>query len=252
LKDYEQALEAGAALVMRAHTSNFKLVGFTEQPELGELVELAHRFEVPVLDDLGSGALLDTSKFGLSHEPMVQESLQAGVDLVCFSGDKLLGGPQSGILLGKADLIARLKRHPLARAIRADKLCLAGLSATLRHYLKGDAEQEIPAWQMISADSQDLRARVERWQQRVGRGEVLPARSTVGGGSLPEETLPTYVLALDIPHVDLAAAELRRGITPVIARVQDGKLLLDPRTVLIEEEDLLIQQLNLILAGDRE
>jgi L-seryl-tRNA(Ser) seleniumtransferase len=252
LKDYEQALEAGAALVMRAHTSNFKLVGFTEQPELGELVELAHRFEVPVLDDLGSGALLDTSKFGLSHEPMVQESLQAGVDLVCFSGDKLLGGPQSGILLGEADLIARLKRHPLARAIRADKLCLAGLSATLRHYLKGDAEQEIPAWQMISADSQDLRARVERWQQRVGRGEVLPARSTVGGGSLPEETLPTYVLALDIPHVDLAAAELRRGITPVIARVQDGKLLLDPRTVLIEEEDLLIQQLNLILAGDRE
>ena len=252
LKDYEQALEAGAALVMRAHTSNFKLVGFTEQPELGELVELAHRFEVPVLDDLGSGALLDTSKFGLSHEPMVQESLQAGVDLVCFSGDKLLGGPQSGILLGEADLIARLKRHPLARVIRADKLCLAGLSATLRHYLKGDAEQEIPAWQMISADSQDLRARVERWQQRVGRGEVLPARSTVGGGSLPEETLPTYVLALDIPHVDLAAAELRRGITPVIARVQDGKLLLDPRTVLIEEEDLLIQQLNLILAGDRE
>jgi L-seryl-tRNA(Ser) seleniumtransferase len=252
LKDYEQALEAGAALVMRAHTSNFKLVGFTEQPELGELVELAHRFEVPVLDDLGSGALLDTSKFGLSHEPMVQESLQAGVDLVCFSGDKLLGGPQSGILLGEADLIARLKRHPLARAIRADKLCLAGLSATLRHYLKGDAEQEIPAWQMISADSQDLRARVERWQQRVGRGEVLPARSTVGGGSLPEETLPTDVLALDIPHVDLAAAELRRGITPVIARVQDGKLLLDPRTVLIEEEDLLIQQLNLILAGDRE
>jgi L-seryl-tRNA(Ser) seleniumtransferase len=252
LKDYELALEAGAALVMRAHTSNFKLVGFTEQPELDELGDLAHRYGVPVLDDLGSGALLDTAAYGLSHEPMVQESLWAGVDLACFSGDKLLGGPQSGILVGKAELIAKLKRHPLARAIRADKLCLAGLSATLQHYLKGDAEQEIPVWRMISADAQLLRQRADVWQQRLGQGEVLYAQSTVGGGSLPEEMLPTFVLALHIPHIEQAAARLRKGSTPVIARVQDGKLLLDPRTVLLEEEDQLIEQLNLILAGDRE
>jgi L-seryl-tRNA(Ser) seleniumtransferase len=252
LKDYELALEAGAALVMRAHTSNFKLVGFTEQPELDELGDLAHRYGVPVLDDLGSGALLDTAAYGLSHEPMVQESLWAGVDLACFSGDKLLGGPQSGILVGRAELIAKLKRHPLARAIRADKLCLAGLSATLQHYLKGDAEQEIPVWRMISADAQLLRQRADVWQQRLGQGEVLYAQSTVGGGSLPEEMLPTFVLALHIPHIEQAAARLRKGSTPVIARVQDGKLLLDPRTVLLEEEDQLIEQLNLILAGDRE
>ena len=252
LKDYEQALEAGAALVMRAHTSNFKLVGFTEQPELADLTALAHRFEVPVLYDLGSGALLDTAAYGLSHEPMVQESLWAGVDLACFSGDKLLGGPQSGILVGRAELIAKLKRHPLARAIRADKLCLAGLSATLQHYLKGDAEHEIPVWRMISADAQLLRQRADVWQQRLGQGEVLYAQSTVGGGSLPEEMLPTFVLALHIPHIEQAAARLRKGSTPVIARVQDGKLLLDPRTVLLEEEDQLIEQLNLILAGDRE
>jgi L-seryl-tRNA(Ser) seleniumtransferase len=252
LKDYELALEASAALVMRAHTSNFKLVGFTEQPELDELGDLAHRYGVPVLDDLGSGALLDTAAYGLSHEPMVQESLRAGVDLACFSGDKLLGGPQSGILVGRAELIAKLKRHPLARAIRADKLCLAGLSATLQHYLKGDAEHEIPVWRMISADAQLLRQRADSWQQRLGQGEVLYAQSTVGGGSLPEEMLPTFVLALHIPHIEQAAARLRKGSTPVIARVQDGKLLLDPRTVLLEEEDQLIEQLNLILAGDRE
>jgi L-seryl-tRNA(Ser) seleniumtransferase len=251
LEDYEQALEKGVALVMRAHTSNFKLVGFTHQPELAELAALAHRFGVPLLDDLGSGALLDTTRFGLSHEPMVQESLQAGADLVCFSGDKLLGGPQAGILLGKADLIAKLKRHPLARAIRADKLCLAGLSATLQHFLKGDAEQEIPVWRMISVSAHELRVRAESWQQQLGRGEVLPARSTVGGGSLPEETLPTYVLALDIPRADLVASQLRKCATPVIARVRDGKLLLDPRTVLADEEIPLIQQLNLILAGVR-
>lgn len=252
LKDYEQALEAGAALVMRAHTSNFKLVGFTEQPELADLVELAHRFEVPVIDDLGSGALLDTTAYGLSHEPMVQESLRSGVDLVCFSGDKLLGGPQAGILVGEADLIAKLKRHPLARAIRADKLCLAGLSATLQHYLKGDAEKEIPVWRMISADAEYLYQRVEDWQQRLGQGEVLPSLSTVGGGSLPEETLPTFVLALNLPRVDLAASRLRRSATPVVARVQGGKLLLDPRTVLFEEEERLMEQLTLVLAGDRE
>ncbi len=250
LEDYKEALEAGAALVMRAHTSNFKLVGFTQQPELEELVELVHQFGVPFLDDLGSGSLLDTANYGLSHEPMVQESLSAGVDLVCFSGDKLLGGPQAGIILGRADLVAKLKRHPLARAIRADKLCLSGLTATLQHYMKGDAERSIPVWRMIAARPEEIQARADRWQRQLGYGEVIPAQSTVGGGSLPEETLPTYVLALNLPRADQLAARLRRSDTPVITRVQGGQLLLDPRTVLEDEEDQLINTLKNLLAGD--
>ncbi len=250
LEDYKEALEAGAALVMRAHTSNFKLVGFTQQPELEELVELVHQFGVPFLDDLGSGSLLDTANYGLSHEPMVQESLSAGVDLVCFSGDKLLGGPQAGIILGRADLVAKLKRHPLARAIRADKLCLSGLTATLQHYMKGDAERSIPVWRMIAARLEEIQARADRWQRQLGYGEVIPAQSTVGGGSLPEETLPTFVLALNVPRADQLAARLRRSDSPVITRVQGGQLLLDPRTVLEDEEDQLINTLKNLLAGD--
>jgi L-seryl-tRNA(Ser) seleniumtransferase len=136
LADYEEALQEPAALVLRAHRSNFKIIGFTEEPELKEIAGAAHAHGVPCMDDLGSGALLATERFGLAHEPTVQESLAAGVDLVCFSGDKLLGGPQAGIIIGRADLLAKIKRHPLARAVRADKSCLAGISATLLHYLK--------------------------------------------------------------------------------------------------------------------
>lgn len=234
---------------MRAHTSNFKLVGFTAQPELEELVAIAHQYGVIVLDDLGSGALLDTSRYGLAHEPMVQESLAAGADLVCFSADKLLGGPQAGIILGKADLIARLKRHPLARAIRADKLCLAGLAATLLPYLKGDAENEIPVWRMISANLDELKQRAESWQQQVG-GKVLEDRSTVGGGSLPEETLPSYVLAFDISRADQVTARLRQANPALIARVQGGRLLLDPRTVLPEEDQILVDIIRTHITGE--
>ncbi|HNR01870.1 MAG TPA: L-seryl-tRNA(Sec) selenium transferase [Anaerolineaceae bacterium] len=248
LADYESALQDGAALLMRAHTSNFKLVGFTAQPELEDMVRIAHQYEVPVLDDLGSGAFIDTARYGLAHEPMVQESLKAGVDLVCFSADKLLGGPQAGIILGKAQLIARLKRHPLARAIRADKLCLAALSATLLHYLMGDAEKEIPVWQMISADPVELKKRAENWQQKTG-GEVIEERSTIGGGSLPDETLPTFVLSFVIPRPDQAAAKLRQATPALIARVQGGRLLLDPRTVLPEEDAQVIEILNTHITG---
>ncbi|HEY2981258.1 MAG TPA: L-seryl-tRNA(Sec) selenium transferase, partial [Anaerolineales bacterium] len=163
LNDYSEALAESAALVMRAHRSNFKLIGFTEEPTLKEVVALAHQSHVPVLDDLGSGALLDTATFGLAHEPTVQESLAAGVDLVCFSGDKLLGGPQAGIILGDAALIEKIKKHPLARAVRADKTCLAGLTATLLHYLKDEAEREIPIWKMIALTAKQLKAEAERW-----------------------------------------------------------------------------------------
>ena len=169
LADYQSAAnEVSPALIMHAHRSNFRLTGFTSEPSLVELAEIAHQAGIPLVDDLGSGALLDTAQFGLGHEPTVFESLAAGSDLVCFSGDKLLGGPQAGIILGKADLVTRLKKHPLARAIRADKLCLAALSATLQHYLKAEALHEIPIWRMIAMELGDLQARAEAWKQTLG------------------------------------------------------------------------------------
>jgi L-seryl-tRNA(Ser) seleniumtransferase len=244
LSDYTEALQQPAALVMRAHRSNFKIVGFTEEPELSEIVEAAHKAGVPVADDLGSGALLDTAKFGLAHEPTVQESLAAGVDLVCFSGDKLLGGPQTGIILGKKELIDKIKKHPLARAVRADKTCLAALNATLLHYLKDEAEREIPIWRMISITPDQLKVRAETWRNALGQGNVIQSESTVGGGSLPEESLPSCVLSLNVTSPDKLLRKLREGNPPIIARTENNKVLLDPRTVLPEQEDLLLRSLN--------
>ena len=239
-RDFEAALQEGASLILRAHPSNFKIVGFTHDLGLAELVELGVRFEVPVLDDLGSGALLDTAAFGLGHEPMVQESVQSGASLVAFSGDKLVGGPQAGLLVGRKDLIERLRRHPLARAVRPDKLCLAGLAATLAHYLKGEAVEQIPVWRMISAEESTLRSRAQACAQRL-RAEARPSRATVGGGSLPEETLPSWCVAFPGPSPDALAARLRRQTPPVIGRVEEGTFLLDLRTILPEEDDLLLR-----------
>ena len=240
LGDYESALAEPTALVMRAHRSNFKIVGFTDEPELADVVAAAHARSVPVVDDLGSGALLDTARFGIVHEPTVQESLAVGVDLVCFSGDKLLGGPQAGIILGRADLIARIKKHPLARAVRADKSCLAGLTATLLHYLKDEAEREIPIWRMMSLTLKQVHGRAEAWRQTLGQGVVVEAESTVGGGSLPGESFPTFVLALDVKSPDKVLKKLRMQHPPIIARTEGDRVLIDPRTVLPEQEGALL------------
>ena len=245
LSDYQEALEESTALVMCAHRSNFKIVGFTEEPELKDIVDLAHNANVYVVDDLGSGALLDTAKYGLAHEPTVQESLAAGVDLVCFSGDKLLGGPQAGIILGKADLIAKIKKHPLARAVRADKVCLAGITATLLHYLKDEAEREIPIWRMISLTPHQLKVRAEAWREALGQGDVIKSESTVGGGSLPEESISTFVLSLNVKSPDKFLKKLRERNPPVIARVENDKILFDPRTVL--QDELLLSGLKTAL-----
>jgi L-seryl-tRNA(Ser) seleniumtransferase len=247
LSDFKAAIESRTALIMRAHHSNFKILGFTTEPTLAQLVQLGEEFKIPVLDDLGSGALIDTAQFGLGHEPTVQESLQAGAPLVAFSGDKLLGGPQAGILVGRADLIERLKQHPLTRAVRPDKLCLAALSATLNHYLLGEALQEIPIWQMIAAGEKNLKARASAWQKKIGRGQVQPGQSTVGGGSLPEETLPTWVLSVGVKKPNKIAGRLRDLEPPVIARIEDDKLLLDPRTVLPDQDEIVTQSLLSVL-----
>lgn len=237
-----------SALLLHAHRSNFKLVGFTEEPSLAELSELAHRFDTFLIDDLGSGALLDTAYYGLEHEPTVQESLAAGADLVLFSGDKLLGGPQAGVILGRADLIAKLKKHPLARAVRADKTCLAGLTATLLHYLKDEFEREVPIWRMVAAPLDEVKGRAEAWQRAIGSGEVVPGEATVGGGSLPGQTFPTWLLALNVKSAEKFLARLRRAAPPVIARTENNRVLLDPRTVLAEQEAQLFTTLTSLLS----
>lgn len=244
LSDYAEAMRESTALVMRAHRSNFKIVGFTEEPNLREIVQVAHQVKVPVVDDLGSGALLDTAKYGLAHEPTVQESLAAGVDLVCFSGDKLLGGPQAGIIVGKKERIERIKKHPLARAVRADKACIAALNATLLHYLKNEAEGEIPIWRMISLRPDQLKFRADSWRDALEQGEVIPSESTIGGGSLPEESLPTFVLALNVKSPDKFLRKLREGNPPVIARTEKDRILFDPRTVPPEQDGLLLSSLK--------
>ena len=248
LSDYESALEENPALILRAHRSNFRMIGFTSEPELTEIAGLAQRAGLPLVDDLGSGTLIDTARYGLAHEPTVQESLAAGADLVTFSGDKLLGGPQAGIIAGRADLVARLKKHPLARAIRADKLCLAALSATLQHYLKGEVETHIPIWRMIAASPEQIQTRAQAWARAINQGQVVPGQSTVGGGSLPGETLPTFLLAISSRSPDRLLARLRRASPPIIARVQEDQVVLDPRSVLAEQEAALLAELQKALA----
>lgn len=247
LSDYEAALAEKPALILHAHRSNFKMIGFTSEPELGEIAELCHEANIPLVDDLGSGSLLDTARYGLAHEPTVQESLAAGADLVCFSGDKLLGGPQAGIIIGRAELVNRLKKHPLARAIRADKLCLAALNETLMHYLKDEAEREIPIWRMISASPEALKARAETWASHLGRGDVTPAESTVGGGSLPGETFPTFVLRLRLPSPNRFMERLRQANPPIVARLDEDTIVFDPRTVLPEQEPFLLKTLTTLI-----
>jgi L-seryl-tRNA(Ser) seleniumtransferase len=251
LRDYETAISKSTGLIMRAHHSNFKIIGFTTEPSLVELVTLGNQHNIAVLDDLGSGALIDTAHYGLGHEPMVQESLQAGAALVAFSGDKLLGGPQAGIIVGKKAIVDRLRKHPLARAVRPDKLCLAALAATLTHYLKDEALQEIPVWQMISTQLDNLKKRSEAWAARLGQGEVIDGRSTVGGGSLPEETLPTCLFTLRVSRPNAFATKLRDNDPPLIVRIEDDRVVLDPRTVLPEQEHDLLRILEAALQGIR-
>lgn|SRR5574341_32743 len=248
LHDYENAIDGTTAAILRAHRSNFAIVGFTTEPELPELAGLAKQHDLLVLDDIGSGALFDTAQFGLAPEPTVQASLEAGADVVMFSGDKLLGGPQAGILVGRAEVINRLRRHPLARAIRADKLCLAALAATLTHYLKDEAFAQIPVWRMISLPVDEITRRAQVWAEGLTvaglRCEVVAGRSAVGGGSLPGETLPTALVAISVPSADAAASKLRDADVPVIVRIEEDRIVVDPRTVLERDENLLLTALK--------
>jgi L-seryl-tRNA(Ser) seleniumtransferase len=260
VRDFTEALTVATAAILRVHSSNFKQIGFVTTPELLELATVvrAHNAQHPspvlLIDDLGSGALLDTRPYGLAPEPMAQESLTAGADLVTFSGDKLLGGPQAGLILGRKALIERLRRHPMARALRVDKLTLTALDATLRSYQCGQATREIPVWQMISATPADLQGRARHWQTQLaahGIHSVLqPGESAVGGGSLPGETLPTFLLAVGHAQPTAIAAQLRSQSLPVICRIHQGQLLFDPRTVLPDQDAALLTAVSTVLRDE--
>jgi len=245
--DYEAAITAKTAALLRIHSSNFRLVGFTESVPLEQLARLGELYGHVVLDDLGSGCFIDTARFGLAPEPMVQQSIALGVGLAFFSGDKLMGGPQAGLIVGKKPLIDKLKKHPLARAVRIDKVRLAGLAATLRHYLKGEELSTIPIWRMISTPLEAIERRAELWAQSLdGLATVIEGESVVGGGSLPGSTLPTKLLAIKAPRkgfksVQELAQRLRCQQPAVVGRIEGNRLLLDPRTILPEEDEAFLQ-----------
>ncbi len=253
--DYADAITEDTGALLRVHRSNFAVIGFTNTPDAADIADIAHQHGVPLINDLGSGCLFDTAAFGLAPEPTVRNALEReGSDIALFSGDKLLGGPQAGIAVGRRDLIDKMKSHPLARAVRIDKLDLAALTATLQAYARGRALDEVPVWRMIAADVLSLETRVKRWREEIG-GEglrVVEAETAVGGGSLPGGTRPTRALAIESErgNADDIAKRLRTSATlpAVIGRIEDDRLLLDPRTILPEEDDVLIAAVRAALA----
>ena len=255
--DYEQAINPRTAALMRVHLSNFRLMGFTHLVTLEELVALGIDYKLPILDDLGSGCLLDTTEFGLAPEPTIQQSIAAGADLVFFSADKLLGGPQAGIIVGRKELIDRLKKHPLARAVRIDKLGLAGLVATLIHYLKGEAVGKIPVWRMIATPLGNIERRAELWARPLKEwARVVAGETMVGGGSLPGATLPTRLVTIGEESrkgnrniAQVLSQRLRRRDIPIIGRISDNLLLLDPRSVLPEDDRIVLKAIQDIAAS---
>jgi L-seryl-tRNA(Ser) seleniumtransferase len=250
-RDYEQAITENTALLLKVHTSNFRILGFTAEVSRKELAELGRAKGLPVMEDLGSGCFLDLAPYGIEHEPTVQETLQAGVDVVTFSGDKLLGGPQAGMILGKKEFIDLIKKNPLNRALRIDKLTLAGLESTLRVYLDPERVAEVlPALGMLTCPLEELEKRARRFQRKLSRDLSPEAQMTlredssqVGGGALPLQTLPTRVVAIRPLKTSAASLEerLRRNRPPVIARVKEEEVLLDLRTVAEEEEEVLLE-----------
>jgi L-seryl-tRNA(Ser) seleniumtransferase len=244
--DYRDAITGRTRLLLRVHPSNFRMQGFTARPGLEELVALGRERSIPVYEDLGSGCIADLRPLGID-EPLVSESLRAGVDLVSFSGDKLLGGPQAGILAGNQEIVSRLRRNPMFRALRLDKMIYQALEATLRNVLleRWDA---VPALRMIRESEAEIRRRAERLLQTLPAlsARLVPGRSVIGGGATPEQSIPTWLIAIDCADEAAAQRRLRANDPPVIARVEEGKLLLDLRTVLPEEEGEVAASLQVL------
>ena len=249
--DYERAITEKTRILLRVHRSNFEITGFTEQPRVDELVDLSRQRAIPLMEDLGSGALISLDSLGVSGEPSVLDSLRAGVDIVTYSGDKLLGGPQAGILSGRSDLIARMRSNSLFRALRVDKLTYAALEATLMAYVEGDHEA-IPTIRMMRLSREEVGKRAEAVARRVRSlklsVEVIDGESVIGGGAAPSAVLPTRLLAVSAESLsaDELVSRLRLSTPPVIARVEEGHVLLDLRTVFPEQDEVLVQALSQI------
>jgi len=255
ISDYESAIGEETAALMRVHNSNFRIVGFAEQPTLAELVELGRKRNVPVVDDIGSGALIDMSRYGLADEPVAAESVKAGADLVLFSGDKLLGGPQCGIIAGRSKYLHCIARHPMMRALRVDKITLAALGATLRLYRNPEAsERSIPLLSLLSTPVENLRNRAERLAPQMAAAPAIadaqPVEDTafLGGGSVPAQQIPTWCVALTPARsgLDALATALRCGTPAVVGRIQQNRLLLDLRSVLPRQDIELVEAVNAV------
>ena len=246
LRDYERAINENTKALMKVHTSNYRIIGFSETPALADLVALGHKYDLPVIEDLGSGCLLDLNRFGIHDEPSVQDSIRAGVDVVSFSGDKLLGGPQAGIILGKKKYLDILKTHPLNRAMRVDKMTLAALEATLQSY-ENASEEEIPVISMLAATPDTLREKAARLAAMLNDAkietEILPTEGRVGGGSVPNHVLPSYAVAFT-GDVNALEEKLRLGLYPVIGRIHEGKYLLDARTLFEDDFPVIVEAMK--------
>ncbi|RJP35604.1 MAG: L-seryl-tRNA(Sec) selenium transferase [Actinobacteria bacterium] len=258
LEDYRRAITSETAMIMRAHPSNYRIMGFTSEASIRELAGLAREFELVLLDDLGSGVYIDLSEHGLPYEPTIMRSLEEGSDLVCFSGDKLLGGPQGGVILGRSDLVEAMARHPLARAVRVDKLTIAAMEATLHHYFDPErAAVEIPTLAMLTADPETLRKRARGLAKKLAacgdlEAEVIEDVSRAGGGALPMESLPTWTVALTSPSYKANHLEerLRAADPPVVCRISGDRVILDMRTVRDDETGLIAAALESIAASE--
>ena len=256
-RDFEAALAEGrGTIVLRVHPSNFTISGFTESPDAATVAAAAHRHGAIVIDDLGSGALLDTSVFGLAHEPTPSERLAAGADLVLFSGDKLVGGPQAGLIVGRRDLVDRLRRDPLARAVRPDKAILAAVAATLALYRLGTARVEIPVWQLIGRDLEQLRTRATWIVETVtGQGHrgvsLIDVESAIGGGSLPGQTLPSAGVRVEVRSPAAAARRLRAEPDRILARTIDDAIVFDVRTCEPFADGIIARRIGELASGGR-
>ncbi|HCG91412.1 MAG TPA: L-seryl-tRNA(Sec) selenium transferase [Dehalococcoidia bacterium] len=252
ISDYERAISDNTGAFLKAHSSNFVITGFTHEVSTKELSIIGKKHGIPVMHDVGSGAFLDTSVYGLTHEPTPQESIADGADLVFFSGDKLLGGPQSGIIIGKKAYISVLERHPMMRAIRMDKMNLAALSTTLGHYLKNEALTKIPVWKMISTTNSELMQRLQAIIQQCQTGvSIQESESAIGGGSLPGETIPTKVLSIDCSLLGVSAekmqSDFRKLRIPIVVRIENEKVIIDPRTISPADDEYVKLALQSVL-----
>jgi L-seryl-tRNA(Ser) seleniumtransferase len=251
IRDYENAINENTRMLLRVHPSNFRMIGFTERPAIDEFVDLGQRRNIPTFEDLGSGCVIDVATVGLPDEPLVADSLRAGIDIVSFSGDKLLGGPQAGIIAGKKIYIEKIRKNPLFRALRVDKLTIAVLEYVLRAYLHGGSDA-LPTWKMLRAEPSELKARADSFTQRIGGcGRTIELKSVVGGGSVPETYLPSWGVALEVeglPDTELER-RLRLSNPPVISRIEGGRVILDFRTIFPSEEDEVLQAVELACRG---